>query len=222
MQVLGAIDRWLARCWLAYPQLARRLLDACALYLRHAPCATGQRSLLTFCTRSLLPALPLFADAVVSLSARPGVRMRCFQLGGAHQADILSEWLLLTGVWQPALTAYMLRSLLPGDTLVDVGANTGYFALLGAALVGSTGRVVAVEACPRTHERLLANLALNPAHRPVVTAVHAAAAGHVDCCALLLRGGANVWARTSDGLTPETAARGQGDEALARVIATYP
>ena len=176
MRVLGAIDRWLARCWLAYPQLARRLLDACALYLRHAPCATGQRSLLTFCTRSLLPALPLFADAVVSLSARPGVRMRCFQLGGAHQADILSEWLLLTGVWQPALTAYMLRSLLPGDTLVDVGANTGYFALLGAALVGSTGRVVAVEACPRTHERLLANLALNPAHRPVVTAVHAAAA----------------------------------------------
>ena len=176
MRVSGAIDRWLARCWLAYPQLARRLLDACALYLRHAPCATGQRSLLTFCTRSLLPALPLFADAVVSLSARPDVRMRCFQLGGAHQADILSEWLLLTGVWQPALTAYMLRSLLPGDTLVDVGANTGYFALLGAALVGSTGRVVAVEACPRTHERLLANLALNPAHRPVVTAVHAAAA----------------------------------------------
>ena len=160
MRVFGAIDRWLARCWLAYPQLARRLLDACALYLRHAPCATGQRSLLTFCMRSLLPALPLFADAVVSLSARPGVRMRCFQLGGAHQADILSEWLLLTGAWQPALTAYMLRSLLPGDTLVDVGANTGYFALLGAALVGSTGRVVAVEACPRTHERLLANLAL--------------------------------------------------------------
>ena len=131
MRVFGAIDRWLARCWLAYPQLARRLLDACALYLRHAPCATGQRSLLTFCMRSLLPALPLFADAVVSLSARPGVRMRCFQLGGAHQADILSEWLLLTGAWQPALTAYMLRSLLPGDTLVDVGANTGYFALLG-------------------------------------------------------------------------------------------
>jgi FkbM family methyltransferase len=70
----------------------------------------------------------------------------------------------------------MLRALLPGDTLVDVGANTGYFALLGAALVGSTGHVVAVEACARTHERLLANVALNPVLRPVVTAVHAAAA----------------------------------------------
>ena len=174
--MFDALDRWLARCWLAHPQLARRLLDACALYLRHAPCATGQRSLLAFCTRSLLPALPLFGDAVVSLRACPAVRMRCFQLGGAHQADILSEWLLLTGAWQPALTAYMLRALLPGDTLVDVGANTGYFALLGAALVGSTGHVVAVEACPRTHERLLANVALNPAQRPVVTAVHAAAA----------------------------------------------
>ena len=174
--MFGALDRWLARCWLAHPQLARRLLDACALYLRHAPCATGQRSLLAFCTRSLLPALPLFGDAVVSLSACRDVRMRCFQLGGAHQADILSEWLLLTGAWQPALTAYMMRALLPGDTLVDVGANTGYFTLLGAALVGSTGHVVAIEACPRTHERLLANVALNHVHRPVVTAVHAAAA----------------------------------------------
>ena len=57
--MFDALDRWLARCWLAHPQLARRLLDACALYLRHAPCATGQRSLLAFCTRSLLPALPL-------------------------------------------------------------------------------------------------------------------------------------------------------------------
>lgn len=106
--------------------------------------------------------------------------MRCFQLGGAHQADILSEWLLLTGAWQPALTAYMLRALMPGDTLVDVGANTGYFALLGAALVGSRGRVVAVEACPRTHERLLTNVALNPELSPVVSAVHNAAAAEAE------------------------------------------
>lgn len=159
-----------------HPTLARRLLDALALYLRHAPLRFGQRSLLGFCTRVLLPVLPPFGDAVVSLRACPTVRMRCFQLGGTHQADILSEWLLLTGSWQPGLTSYLLRTLLPGDTLVDVGANTGYFALLGAALVGGTGHVVAVEADPRTHERLLANVALNAGLAAQLSAVNAAAA----------------------------------------------
>ena len=157
-----------------HPPLARRLLGALVAYLRLTPIRLGQRSLLAFCTRSLLPTLPPFDDAVVPLRACEAVRLRCFQLGGSHKADILSEWLLLTGVWQPALTSYLLRALSPGDTLIDVGANTGYFALLGAARVGSRGSVVAVEACPRTHERLVANVALNPGL--TVEAVQAAAA----------------------------------------------
>ena len=129
-----------------HPPLARRLLGALVAYLRLTPIRLGQRSLLAFCTRSLLPTLPPFDDAVVPLRACEAVRLRCFQLGGSHKADILSEWLLLTGVWQPALTSYLLRALSPGDTLIDVGANTGYFALLAAAVVGERGGVVAVEA----------------------------------------------------------------------------
>jgi FkbM family methyltransferase len=40
--------------------------------------------------------------------------------------------------------------LLPGSTYVDVGANVGTLALVGASKVGPRGRVVAIEANPRT------------------------------------------------------------------------
>ena len=154
--------------------LLRLLLSLIVRYLRVTPFRTGQRALLRFCRWHLLSRLPPFS-AIVPLRDAPSISIQCFQLGSKNHADILSEWLLLTGTWQNALTAYLQRALLPGDTLVDVGANTGYFSLLGASLVGATGSVVAVEACPRTYERLLANLALNPKLAAAVTPVHAAA-----------------------------------------------
>jgi FkbM family methyltransferase len=52
------------------------------------------------------------------------------------------------------LHEYMPR---PGDTVFDVGAGIGAGALLFSRLVGETGRVVSLEAHPRTYERL-ANL----------------------------------------------------------------
>ena len=44
---------------------------------------------------------------------------------------------------------------------VDVGANIGYFTLLASSLVGPAGRVIAVEANPRTFKLLQANVRLN-------------------------------------------------------------
>lgn len=151
-----------------------------ALYLRLSPVATGKPWLLRLCRRWLLPQLPPF-QASVRLTPCSSVSLRCFQLGGTHHSDILSEWLLYVGTWQPALTAWLRRTLRHGDTFVDVGANTGYFALLGAALVhaggqAGDGRVVAVEACARTMDRLRANLALNPSLAAGVRCVEAAAA----------------------------------------------
>ena len=37
------------------------------------------------------------------------------------------------------------RWIEPGDTVLDVGANVGFFTVLAAHLTGPTGRVVAVE-----------------------------------------------------------------------------
>ncbi len=51
--------------------------------------------------------------------------------------------------------------LRPGDTFVDVGANVGQLSIVAARRVGRQGRVVAIEAHPRTFGFLRDNLALN-------------------------------------------------------------
>jgi FkbM family methyltransferase len=61
-----------------------------------------------------------------------------------------------------ALVQNALRDIVrPGDTFFDVGANVGFFTILGARLVGPTGSVVAFEPQPETREALLGNVALN-------------------------------------------------------------
>lgn len=62
------------------------------------------------------------------------------------------------GIWEPTVTRLVLVALRPGDTFLDVGANLGYFTIVGAARVGPSGRVVAVEALDGTRRRLAANL----------------------------------------------------------------
>lgn len=63
------------------------------------------------------------------------------------------------GSWEPDETRVVVRLLRPGDTVVDVGANAGYFTLLAANLVGPTGRVFAFEPVPPTIEKLERNVA---------------------------------------------------------------
>lgn len=60
-------------------------------------------------------------------------------------------------------------ALKPGDTVVDIGANIGSFAILAASIVGPNGRVYAFEPMPETFERLRENVALN-------------ALENVECC----------------------------------------
>lgn len=69
-----------------------------------------------------------------------------------------------------ALVQEALRRLLgPGDVVYDIGANVGFFAVLAACLVGSSGAVVAFEPLPSTAVALRRNAAPNGfAHVTVV------------------------------------------------------
>lgn len=64
-------------------------------------------------------------------------------------------------LYEPETSAYLARSLGPGQVFVDIGANHGYFSILAAALVGENGRVVAFEPNPRVFRQLQAHVALN-------------------------------------------------------------
>lgn len=49
--------------------------------------------------------------------------------------------------------------LRPGDTVVDVGANVGYFSVLSRGIVGKRGQVIVIEPNPKLFERLRNHLA---------------------------------------------------------------
>jgi FkbM family methyltransferase len=68
---------------------------------------------------------------------------------------------LRSGSYEPHLTAVFERHCRPGMTVVDVGANLGYFTLLAARLVGPGGRVVALEPNSENCRLLLSSLRLN-------------------------------------------------------------
>ncbi|MCL4797988.1 MAG: FkbM family methyltransferase [Burkholderiales bacterium] len=55
------------------------------------------------------------------------------------------------------------QTISPGDTVIDIGANVGCFALIAARRVGPTGRVIAVEPDERTFRQLERNIELNDA-----------------------------------------------------------
>jgi FkbM family methyltransferase len=65
------------------------------------------------------------------------------------------------GVWSEAETELVKRELRPGMTVLDIGANIGYFTLLFARLVGPSGRVHAFEPEPENLELLRWNVEHN-------------------------------------------------------------
>ncbi len=72
----------------------------------------------------------------------------------------------------------------PGATLLDVGANIGWFTVIGSRLVGRRGEVIAYEPEPENLRLLRANIRANSCRNVVL---HAAAAGASDGRALLWR-----------------------------------
>jgi len=69
--------------------------------------------------------------------------------------------LMLDGYWEIWLTQFFARVIKPGMTVIDVGANFGYYTVLFGDAVGATGRVVAIEPVPSTAAVLRKTIDLN-------------------------------------------------------------
>jgi FkbM family methyltransferase len=104
------------------------------------------------------------APTAFSVQLGEGDAVRC-TVGGVDMlcdaADAAVTPGLLSGRYEPHLTAVFERYCEPGMTVVDVGANLGYYSLLASRLVGPTGRVIALEPNSENCRLLLSSLRLN-------------------------------------------------------------
>ncbi len=74
---------------------------------------------------------------------------------------LIAPHLLLERVFEPEVSLLVDNIVQPGDTVVDVGANIGYYTCAFGRKVGPAGRVIAFEADPATCELLRDNVFLN-------------------------------------------------------------
>jgi len=57
----------------------------------------------------------------------------------------VDDYIFIHRQWEPDIASIIKAHLCVGDMFVDIGANIGYFSLLGASLVGPTGQVISFE-----------------------------------------------------------------------------
>ena len=127
------------------------LLPLARLYIRYVPIQAGKRR---FWRHVLGPHFAWHAHTYLART-RFGARLR------GNTYDLLQQYVYFFGIWEPHLTSFLIDRVRPGDVVVDVGANIGYFSVLTSKLVGDTGRVIALEASPSIFQRLDENLRLN-------------------------------------------------------------
>lgn len=73
----------------------------------------------------------------------------------------IGAWIALTGVWETATDALLTNYAKPGMTVIDIGANVGYYTVRLGDVVGPTGKLYAFEPNPELYPYLLENIKIN-------------------------------------------------------------
>jgi FkbM family methyltransferase len=73
----------------------------------------------------------------------------------------ISQELFISGVHESESTKQTKKEIKPGMTVLEIGANIGYYALIEASIVGSKGKIYAFEPSPNNYVDLKNNISLN-------------------------------------------------------------
>lgn len=124
------------------------------------------------------------AALIAQSGVAPFVARMPREIGGARfwcdLRDVIARDVCLAGAYEPQVTRTVLQVLARGMTVVDAGANWGYFTLLAASAVGPAGRVLALEPDPRMFDLLQRNLMLNAfAHASAIPVAASRSAGRL-------------------------------------------
>jgi FkbM family methyltransferase len=127
-----------------------KLLWPIRAYIRYSPFLRGKG----FLTRHFIyPILPLEGTFLTILFHRLKIRLR--------YSEALGHSVLLYGGFETAEMEFLRKKISAGDTVLDVGANVGIFSIAFADVVGTQGKVIALEPHLQNIERLKNNLELN-------------------------------------------------------------
>lgn len=86
---------------------------------------------------------------------------------------LVPDLALSKDTYEPHIVAWLKQCLKPGDSFWDIGANWGLISLPAAQIVGTSGRVIAVEPSPSNLAWLKRHIALNQCET-IVTVLEAA------------------------------------------------
>jgi len=75
--------------------------------------------------------------------------------------NYLTELVLYSGTYESEQTRLFRSECRPGDTVIDVGANIGWYTVIASKLVGNAGRVIAFEPDPENFAILERNVLAN-------------------------------------------------------------
>ncbi len=77
------------------------------------------------------------------------------------QDETMSAHMIANGYWETWIYSRVVSLISPGDTVIEVGANVGYYTTAMAAAVGPTGSVVAFEANQRLADLVTRSIHIN-------------------------------------------------------------
>ncbi len=116
--------------------------------------------------------LALIAVTLLMMNARQIGRRVGFWLSGKVNIDgltfylnpkdgYLTQLVLSLGTYEPEQTRLFRSKCRPGDTVIDVGANVGWYTIIASKLVGKDGTVIAFEPEPENFAILKRNVLAN-------------------------------------------------------------